>query len=165
MAALIRHLTSEYDLVVMDTPPATLISDVIPLLTLVSGVLVVGEPGRTTRESAAALREQLGSLDAPVLGVVANNVRTRSVYGYYHREGLTGVRIGGQSGRALAKRVAGRAAALSPGALVVYQRFQRRRVLPQHAGPHRSGRAPDRTHGGGSRSRRHLSPASPRFSA
>ena len=52
MAALIAHLTNEYDLVVIDTPPVTLVSDVIPLLRLVSGVIVVGEPGRTKRESA-----------------------------------------------------------------------------------------------------------------
>ncbi len=94
MAALIHHLMDEYQLVVIDAPPATLTSDVIPLLALVSGVLVVGEPGRTTRESAAALRDQLRSLDAPVLGVVANNVRARSAYAYYRREELTGVRIG-----------------------------------------------------------------------
>ena len=100
MAALIEHLTTnEYDLVVMDTPPVTMVSDVIPLLRLVSGVIVVGEPGRTTRESASALREQLESLDAPVLGVVANRVKTRSGYGYgyYHQDEVAGLRIGDRS--------------------------------------------------------------------
>jgi polysaccharide biosynthesis transport protein len=100
MAALIEHLTTdEYDLVVIDTPPITLVSDVIPLVRLVSGVIVVGEPGRTKRESATALREQLESLDAPVLGLVANRVKTRSGYGYayYHHDEVAGLRIGDRS--------------------------------------------------------------------
>jgi capsular exopolysaccharide synthesis family protein len=95
MAALLEHLGSEYDLVVMDTPPITLVSDVIPLLRLVSGVIVVGEPGRTKRGSAAAVREQLDSLGAPVLGVVANRVKhSGDFYAYYHDDELASLRIG-----------------------------------------------------------------------
>ena len=98
MAALLAHLTTnEYDLVVMDTPPVTLVSDVIPLLRLVSGVIVVGEPGRTKHDAATGLREQLESLGAPLLGVVVNKVRTRSGYGYYHQDEVTGLRIGDRS--------------------------------------------------------------------
>jgi capsular exopolysaccharide synthesis family protein len=96
MAALIEHLNREYDLIVMDTPPITLMSDVIPLLRLVSAVLVVGEPGRTKRGSAAAAREQLDSLGAPVLGVVANRAKqSGDFYGYYHNDEMASLRIGG----------------------------------------------------------------------
>ena len=100
MAALITHLTANgYDLVVIDTPPVTLVSDVIPLLSLVGGVIVVGEPGRTKHESATGLREQLESLDAPLLGVVVNRVRTRSGHGYdyYRQDEVAGLRIGDRS--------------------------------------------------------------------
>ena len=99
MASLVDHLTADlYDLVIIDAPP--LVSDVIPLLRIVSGVLVVvGDAGRTSRESATAFREQLEGLDAPVLGLVANRVKTRSSYGYgYHyQDAGAGLRIGDRS--------------------------------------------------------------------
>ena len=95
MAALVEDLSAEYDLVIIDAPP--LVSDVIPLLRIVSGVLVVvGDSGRASRESATAFREQLEDLNAPVLGLVANKVKASPSYGYgyaYHDE-RAGLRIG-----------------------------------------------------------------------
>jgi Mrp family chromosome partitioning ATPase len=60
---------------------------------------VVREPGRTKHESATALREQLKRLDAPVLGVVVNKLKTPSGYGYgyYHQDEVAGLRIGDRS--------------------------------------------------------------------
>ena len=98
MAALVDHFTQLYDLVIIDAPP--LVSDVIPLLRIVSGVLVVvGGPGRASRESATAFREQLQGLDAPVLGLVANKAKMRPSYGYgYHdHDERAGLRIGDPS--------------------------------------------------------------------
>ncbi len=98
MAALIDDLAAEYDLVVLDAPPITMVSDVIPLSRLVSGVIVVAEPGRIERESALALRKQLESLDAPVLGVVAKKVKTRAGYGYsYYHDSMAALRTSDHS--------------------------------------------------------------------
>ena len=44
----------------------------IPLVRAVSGVIVVTRLGKTTRDLAAHLHQQLVNLDAPVLGVVVN---------------------------------------------------------------------------------------------
>jgi capsular exopolysaccharide synthesis family protein len=81
MAALIQRLRSEYDLVVIDTPPISVLADAIPITKLVDGVVVVGEVGRTTADEADRLRHQLSELGAPTLGVVANRVHSRR--GYY----------------------------------------------------------------------------------
>jgi hypothetical protein len=103
MAALIQELILDgrYDLVVIDTPPAAMIADAIPLMKLVDGVIVVGQIGKTTRDEAVHLRDQLRELDAPALGVVANRARTRrGYYGYYGysreegRRSVLGLRIG-----------------------------------------------------------------------
>ena len=86
MASLMSRLESDYDVVVIDTPPVSVLADAIPLIKLASGVIVVGQLGRTTRDEAAHLREQLLALNAPVLGVVANRVRSKDRsygYGYY----------------------------------------------------------------------------------
>ena len=80
MRSLITQAERGYDLVVIDTPPTSIVSDAIPLVRQVSGVLVVTRLGRTTRDAAAHLNRQLRNLDAPTLGVVVNGVGKQSSY-------------------------------------------------------------------------------------
>jgi succinoglycan biosynthesis transport protein ExoP len=83
MSEVIRTGESKYDLLVIDTPPASVVSDAIPLVNQVGGVIVVSRLARTTREAATHLRNQLRNLDAPVLGVVVNATGSDSeAYGY-----------------------------------------------------------------------------------
>lgn len=83
MREVIQAGESSYDLLVIDTPPASVVSDAIPLVNQVGGVIVVSRLGETTREAATHLRNQLHNLDAPVLGVVVNAIGSDSeAYGY-----------------------------------------------------------------------------------
>ena len=72
MKDLIAEAEREYDFVIIDTPPVLVVSDAIPLISVVSGVLAVSGLGVSTRDSAADLAEQLERLGAPTLGLVAN---------------------------------------------------------------------------------------------
>lgn len=76
-----------YDLVLVDTPPLSMVPDAIPLLRKVDGVVIVSRLRKNTRDGARRLSEELRSLKAPLLGVVANGLKTRDVseygYGYY----------------------------------------------------------------------------------
>ena len=72
MRELLREADEQYDLVVIDAPPSTVVPDAIPILQQVSAVLVVARAGTTTRDEAAELSSQLRLLDAPLVGVVAN---------------------------------------------------------------------------------------------
>ena len=72
MRELIKEARRNYSLVVIDTPPAGLVSDAIPLMSQVSAVVVVGRIGRVTSEEANRLRDQLQKVGAPTVGVVAN---------------------------------------------------------------------------------------------
>lgn len=84
MARLVQRLGADYELVVIDSPPLTVLADAIPLTKMVDGVIVVGQINKTTRDQAQALHAQLESLNAPVLGTVANRMpRRRMRYGYY----------------------------------------------------------------------------------
>jgi polysaccharide biosynthesis transport protein len=85
MFRLIRQAEKRYDLVVIDTPPAGIIADAIPLMDQVGGVVIVSRLDADTRDAAARLREQLDKLDAPTLGVVANfdSPDDRIEYGRY----------------------------------------------------------------------------------
>ena len=65
---LLAQAEHDYDLVVIDTPSTAFVSDAIPLLTQVSGVLVVTRLGHSTRMATSQLANQLANLDAPVWG-------------------------------------------------------------------------------------------------
>ena len=84
MESLLEQAKSEYDLVVIDTPPLTAVSDAFPLLSKVDGVVIVGRVGRNRRDVAQRLHETLTGAGAPLLGVIANGFKSggRGSYGY-----------------------------------------------------------------------------------
>ena len=80
------------DLVVIDTPPLTVVSDAFPLLRKVDGVVIVGWVGRSRRDAAEQLHQVLASSGAPLLGVIANGAKSGGPAPYYPADG------GGSSG-------------------------------------------------------------------
>ncbi len=82
MRKVIEMLEKSYDMVVIDTPPTSVVSDAIPLIKQAKGVLVVSRLGTSTRDATVRLRDQLANLDAPTLGVVINAVSQPATYGY-----------------------------------------------------------------------------------
>jgi receptor protein-tyrosine kinase len=84
MESLLEQAKAKYDLVVIDTPPLTAVSDAFPLLRKVDGVIIVGRVGRNRRDVAQRLHETLTGAGAPLLGVVANGFKSgrRGGYGY-----------------------------------------------------------------------------------
>lgn len=82
MAALLERVESAYDLVVVDTPPLAAVSDAIPLLTKVDGVVIVGWVGRSRRDAAERLHRVLDGSGARVLGVIANGVKAGRATSY-----------------------------------------------------------------------------------
>jgi succinoglycan biosynthesis transport protein ExoP len=75
MQTVLEEAKSTYDLIVIDTPPLTAVSDAFPLLRKVDGVIIVGRVGRNRRDVAERLHETLTGAGAPLLGVVANGVK------------------------------------------------------------------------------------------
>lgn len=84
MQTLLERAQSMYDLIVIDTPPLTAVSDAFPLLRKVDGVVIVGRVGRNRRDVAQRLHETLAGAGAPLLGVIANGFKSRGSgsYGY-----------------------------------------------------------------------------------
>ena len=89
MRKLIQWGEEWYDRVIIDTPPAAMVADAIPLVPMVSGVVVVVRLGQSRRDAVQRLQTQLANVDAPVLGVVLNgSVVRKNDYYYPQRPGL-----------------------------------------------------------------------------
>jgi capsular exopolysaccharide synthesis family protein len=82
METVLERAKSQYDLVVIDTPPLTAVSDAFPLLSKVDGVVIVGRVGRNRRDVAQHLHETLAGAGAPLLGVVANGFKAGRLGAY-----------------------------------------------------------------------------------
>lgn len=95
MGAMLQKARSDYDLVVIDTPPLTAVSDAFPLLTNVDGVVVVGRIGHSRRDAAEALQPILASSGVPLLGVVANGSNYSHGPGSYANQGSVNSFSGG----------------------------------------------------------------------
>jgi polysaccharide biosynthesis transport protein len=82
MDVLLTRAKSMYDLVVIDTPPLTIVSDAFPLLTKVDGVVIVGWVRHSRTDAAERLQQILGGSNAPLLGVVANGSEPSGIGSY-----------------------------------------------------------------------------------
>jgi len=85
METLPERAKSTYDLIVVDTPPPTAVSDAFGLLGKVDGAIIVGRVGRNRRDIAQRLHETLTGAGAPLLpAVLAGGLEARrgGSYGY-----------------------------------------------------------------------------------
>ena len=102
MEALLEEMRDTYSLVVLDTAPLTAVSDAIPILTKVDGVIVVARIGHNRRDVAERVRQTLENVGAPLLGVVANRVRQREMksyaYAYDGREDASASAVASRNG-------------------------------------------------------------------
>jgi non-specific protein-tyrosine kinase len=86
MGELLRSLAEEHDHVLIDAPPPLEVSDVMPLLSKVDGIVIVARIGHTRDVSGERLMELLRRAGgARVLGVVANCAQRKDL----ERSGLS----------------------------------------------------------------------------
>jgi Mrp family chromosome partitioning ATPase len=75
MADLLRNMAADFNYVLIDAPSPLEVSDVMPLLKLVDGIVIVARVSHTREVSANRLMQLLSHTEsAPLLGVVANCV-------------------------------------------------------------------------------------------
>ena len=86
MRELLLAAAERYDLIVIEAPPPTLVSDAIPLMKQVDGVLVVGRLGRESDPELRELRDELKRFGVTPVGAVANFSR-RVANPYYAKRG------------------------------------------------------------------------------
>ncbi len=84
MRQLIEQLKSRADVVLFDTPPAIPVTDATVLATQTDGVLLVADAGRTRRNMARQVVENLRQVGANLLGVALNRLSPRGAGSYYY---------------------------------------------------------------------------------
>jgi succinoglycan biosynthesis transport protein ExoP len=80
---LLEELRSQFEVVVIDTPPLLAVSDAVMVATMVDGTLVVARADHTDKRALKHAVEQLRRVDAPLLGLVLNSVTVGSTDGYH----------------------------------------------------------------------------------
>ncbi len=83
METLIERLRGEADMILFDTPPVVAVTDAAVLASRMDGVLLVLQAGKTRRDRAREARRLLEKVKANIIGVVLNNARLETGYGYY----------------------------------------------------------------------------------
>lgn len=86
---LLDSARSDFDAIVLDTPPVLAVSEVLDLTQLVDGVVMVARAEQTNRFALQEAAERLRKVEAPLLGLVLNDVKagpgSGAYGGYYYR--------------------------------------------------------------------------------
>jgi succinoglycan biosynthesis transport protein ExoP len=81
---LLQEAREQYHRIVIDSPPVTGVSDPLVLLPFVQGVIFVVGFGKIRREIVTRTMQRLRECEAPLLGIVLNNIDLQSHAHYYY---------------------------------------------------------------------------------
>ncbi|GFN32774.1 CpsD/CapB family tyrosine-protein kinase [Paenibacillus xylaniclasticus] len=87
MTELLDLLRTQFDVILIDTPPLLAVTDAQLVASKSDGVILVMEYGSVKKEAAIKAKANLDTVNAKILGVVMNNVKRRkgdSTYYYYY---------------------------------------------------------------------------------
>jgi capsular exopolysaccharide synthesis family protein len=85
MRRLVAALASDFNFIIIDSPPVAAFTDSVLISSMVDGVLLVIHGGKSSREIARNSQKMLRDVGARILGVVLNNVNLRS-YDYHYQQ-------------------------------------------------------------------------------
>lgn len=87
MQELLERLKTRFDVVLLDSPPALVVTDASVLATLVDGLVVVARANKTRRGALRATIEELAQSGRPIAGIILNRVQARETGYYYYAYG------------------------------------------------------------------------------
>ena len=82
---LLFRLQSDFDVVLIDSPPVLPVTDATVLSTWVDATVMIAAAGMTTRKQLRAAIELLRQAEAPLAGLVLNRAGAEERYGYAYR--------------------------------------------------------------------------------
>ncbi|MBC1474471.1 CpsD/CapB family tyrosine-protein kinase [Listeria grandensis] len=82
MIELLEKLREEFDYIIIDTPPVTIVSDALALADMVDGMILVCRYHKTLRAKAIQAVEKLSLSQTKILGAIFNG--TKNMENYYY---------------------------------------------------------------------------------
>jgi len=83
MKDLVEQLTGMCDLVIIDSTPLLTVSDSLPLVEVVSGVVAVARLNATSKDAVRRFERVISNAGGTLLGLVATGADTAGLYGRY----------------------------------------------------------------------------------
>lgn len=90
MKQLLEIVGTNFNYVVIDSPPIASFTDGVLISALVDGVLLVVHGGKTSRQVVKRARQMLHEIGAKIIGVVLNKAEVRAGSDYYYHYGYNG---------------------------------------------------------------------------
>ncbi len=88
MQEILDGLRERFDVVLMDSPPALVVTDASVLGMLADGLIIVARAGKTRMGELQATITELAQTGRPIAGLMLNRVGTRDAgYYYYYQYG------------------------------------------------------------------------------
>lgn len=92
MRTFIDNMKSEYDIILMDSPPVGSVTDASIISTYADGTIIVAKSGKVNVDAVKRAKETLDKVNANILGVVLNNLDKKALgnnyyyYQYYYSD-------------------------------------------------------------------------------
>lgn len=85
MRKFLEFVSANFEHVVLDTPPVSLIADALMIGSIIDGVVLTIRGGKTPREQIARVRDRLQRSNVRILGALINNLEEEQrTYGRYY---------------------------------------------------------------------------------
>jgi len=84
MKEFFKEAHSQFDVLLLDSPPIIAVTDAAVLSTMVDGVLLVIKAHQTPRDVIKRAKSLLDNVNAPILGCILNSVDIEKGYGSYY---------------------------------------------------------------------------------
>jgi polysaccharide biosynthesis transport protein len=101
-ARILEHLNTDFDRIVIDSPPVNAVSDVLLIAALAQATCLVVRAGKTPKKAVLRALHQLEMANANVVGLVFNRLplagRSAGYYYYHYGSGYTGNGVGKGTG-------------------------------------------------------------------
>lgn len=84
MISVLDELKQQFDIILIDAPPAIAVTDSQIIATRADGVILVVDSDKVKRDAALKAKQNLDNVRARILGVVLNNVDRKNKDAYYY---------------------------------------------------------------------------------
>lgn len=85
MTTILHELSEKYAVIIIDTPPVNVVTDVMELTKNISGIIMVVRYASTTDEDLMAANKKIEFAQMNLLGFILNGVKVKKGSGYYRK--------------------------------------------------------------------------------